>query len=269
MRLDICYISQLSGTINKWAYDEDITRSDTPADPPTTLQGPITRALPYMIFRIDCYLMIVLWLGTMERSLTHLRKSLKAWWTSKGVPVKLEAQSNSSSSLPRPPGPVSAKMDAHVAYGLGFGCSIYARKAKKIKFPMELVSCQNKSWVIRNHRRKLMSRTFLSAAPPSFGPLGRVSLLSPLGVRLEDLHASISLYSVAATLVRVWVFLRFILLRTIFTVNRFVRPQLEINLSSSESLQFSCVLSSSCLCSSLHLQGLAFLARSTGLWHHW
>ena len=40
--------------------DEDITPSDTPADPPTTLQGPITRALPYMILRIDCYLMIVL-----------------------------------------------------------------------------------------------------------------------------------------------------------------------------------------------------------------
>ena len=42
-------------------------------------------------------------------------------------------------------------------------------------------------------------------------------------------------------------------------------PTCEINHSSAESLQLSCVLSSSCLCSSLRLQGLAFLARSTGL----
>ena len=42
-------------------------------------------------------------------------------------------------------------------------------------------------------------------------------------------------------------------------------PTREINHSSAESLQLSRVLSSSCLCSLLRLQGLALVARSTGL----
>jgi hypothetical protein len=49
-------------------------------------------------------------------------------------------------------------------------------------------------------------------------------------------------------------------------LDRFMRPPTcEINHSSTESLQLSFVLSSSCLCSLLRLQGLVFVARSTGL----
>ena len=61
-------------------------------------------------------------------------------------------------------------------------------------------------------------------------------------VRLRDLHAPISLYSLAVTLVRVWVLLRFILSRTVVAIHQFVRPQREINLSSAESLQLRYVL---------------------------
>src|SRR6185312_2101138 len=39
-------------------------------------------------------------------------------------------------------------------------------------------------------------------------------------------------------------------------------PTCEINHSSAQSLHWSCVLLSSCLCSSLRLQGLAVLVRS-------
>ena len=45
-----------------------------------------------------------------------------------------------------------------------------------------------------------------------------------------------------------------------FAVHRFVRPQLHEIIFH---LQFGCVLSCSCLCSSLRRQGLPFLARST------
>jgi len=124
------------------------------------------------------------------------------------VQVKLEAQTNSTSSPFRSPGVVYTKMGATIAYKLGFGRSAYAWKDKNINFPMAPVSCQNKHGVVGNHRRNLTSRICLSVAPPSFGPVGRVSFRRPLGVHTRDFHATISLYSVAAALVRVWVFLR-------------------------------------------------------------
>ena len=52
------------------------------------------------------------------------------------VQVRLEAQSNSSSSLPRPAGPFDAKKDAQDAYGLRFGLSPYSWKDNFITFPM-------------------------------------------------------------------------------------------------------------------------------------
>jgi len=48
----------------------------------------------------------------------------------------------SSSSLPQSPRAACTILDAQIAYGLDFGRSSYARKAKKITFPMALVSCQ-------------------------------------------------------------------------------------------------------------------------------
>jgi hypothetical protein len=56
---------------------------------------------------------------------------------------EVEAKSNSSSSLVRSPGAVRNKTDAQVAYGVGFGRSIYGWKQNFIELPMAPVLCQN------------------------------------------------------------------------------------------------------------------------------
>ncbi|TVU13612.1 hypothetical protein EJB05_40328, partial [Eragrostis curvula] len=85
------------------------------------------------------------------------------------VQIKFEAQSKSVSSPFRTPTPVGTKTGAQVAYEIGFGCSLYGWKAKKITFPMDLVSCLNSAGVIGNHRNKLTSRICPGAAPSLFG----------------------------------------------------------------------------------------------------
>jgi hypothetical protein len=68
---------------------------------------------------------------------------------------KVVNQSNSelpSSSPTRSPGPPHIQIDIQIAYDLRFGCSTYARKAKEITFPMELISCPTKIRAIRNHQ---------------------------------------------------------------------------------------------------------------------
>ena len=47
-----------------------------------------------MILRIDCYLMIILCLGIMERTRGYIRDGLEAWRTSKGAQVKEEARTD-------------------------------------------------------------------------------------------------------------------------------------------------------------------------------
>jgi hypothetical protein len=67
---------------------------------------------------------------------------------SKVDPVRVpevEAKSNSSSSPVRSPGAVRNKTDAQVAYGVGFGSSIYGWKKNFIKLRMAPVSCPNSS----------------------------------------------------------------------------------------------------------------------------
>jgi hypothetical protein len=76
----------------------------------------------------------------------------------------VEAKSNSSSSPVRSLGAVRNKTDAQVAYGVGFGRSIYGWKQNFIKLPMAPVLCQNSSRVNGNHRNKLTSRICQSAA---------------------------------------------------------------------------------------------------------
>jgi hypothetical protein len=64
-------------------------------------------------------------------------------------------QSNSelpSSSSTRSSGPPHIQIDVQIAYGLRFGLSTYARKAKEITFPMELVLCPTKIRVVHNHQ---------------------------------------------------------------------------------------------------------------------
>jgi hypothetical protein len=68
---------------------------------------------------------------------------------------KVVNQSNSelsSSSLTRSPGPPHIQIDVQVAYGLRFGLSTYAQKAKEITFKLVLVSCPTKIRVVRNHQ---------------------------------------------------------------------------------------------------------------------
>jgi hypothetical protein len=83
------------------------------------------------------------------------KQSIKKVLESQGdVHEKVVNQSNSESpsSIPtRSPGPSCIQIDVQIAYGLHFGHSTYARKAKEITFLMELVPCPTKIRVIHNH----------------------------------------------------------------------------------------------------------------------
>ena len=80
--------------------------------------------------------LIMLYLGTLERVMKDVGTSNDAERDKEGVQVKLEAQSKSSSSMPRPAGPFDAKTGAQDAYGLRFRRTTYAWKANFITFPM-------------------------------------------------------------------------------------------------------------------------------------
>jgi hypothetical protein len=84
------------------------------------------------------------------------KRSIKKVLESQGdVHEKVGNQSNSelpSSSPTRTPGAPHIQIDVQIAYDLRFGRSTYARKAKEIAFPMELVSCRNRIGVVRNHK---------------------------------------------------------------------------------------------------------------------
>jgi hypothetical protein len=83
------------------------------------------------------------------------KRSIKKVLKSQGdVHEKVVNQSNSelpSLSPTRSPGPPCIQIDLKIVYDLHFGRSTYARKAKEITFPMELVSCQTKIGGVRNH----------------------------------------------------------------------------------------------------------------------
>ena len=94
---------------------------------------------------------------------------------------EVEAQSNSSSSQPRPPGLVCLKNVTQDASGLRFRQSTYGWKANLIRKPIQVVSCQKLFEINRNCGHKIASRIYQGAAIPSFGPLYHVSCLGPLG----------------------------------------------------------------------------------------
>jgi hypothetical protein len=103
----------------------------------------------------------------MEWSRKSPTKVSKSRRRSKVDPVRVpgvEAKSNSSSSPVQSPGAVRNKTDAQVAYGVGFGGSLYGWKQNFIELPMALVSCQNSFRVHGNRRNKLTSRIWQSAA---------------------------------------------------------------------------------------------------------
>ena len=94
---------------------------------------------------------------------------------------EVEAQSNSSSSLPRPPGLVCLKLVTQDTSGLCFRQSTYGWKANLIRKSIQVVSRQKPFRINRNRRNKSASRICQGAATPSFGLLDRVSCLGPLG----------------------------------------------------------------------------------------
>ena len=106
---------------------------------------------------------------------------------------EVEAQSNSSSSLPRPLGPVCLKLVTQDASGLHFWRSIYGWKANFIRKPIQVVSHQKTFGINGNHQNKWTSRICQGAATPSFGPLGHVYIkwyqrpCCPLGILLFSL----------------------------------------------------------------------------------
>jgi hypothetical protein len=110
----------------------------------------------------------------------EVKRSIKKVLVSQGdMHEKVVNQSNSelpSSSPARSPGPPRIQIDIQIAYDLCFGRSIYARKAKEITFPMDLVVC--------NHRNSTdLQNCFWCCATI----LARwvVSSWSPLGTRLK------------------------------------------------------------------------------------
>jgi hypothetical protein len=103
----------------------------------------------------------------MEWSRISPTKVSKSRKRSKVDPVRVpevEAKSNSSPSPARSTGAVRNKTDAQVAYGVGFGRSIYGWKQNFIKLPMAPVLCQTSSRFNGNRRNKLTSRICQSAA---------------------------------------------------------------------------------------------------------
>jgi hypothetical protein len=87
------------------------------------------------------------------------KRNIKKVLESQGnVHEKVANQSNSelpSLSPTRSLGPPRIQIDVQVAYELCFGRSTYARKAKEITIPMELVSCPTKIRVVRNHQNSI------------------------------------------------------------------------------------------------------------------
>jgi hypothetical protein len=83
----------------------------------------------------------------------------------------MEAQTGSTSFQFRTLGTTRTKMDAQVAYGVGFGCSLYGWKYNSKNLPMELISGPNSSGVDGNRPHKLTSR-ICSGAAPLFWPDG-------------------------------------------------------------------------------------------------
>jgi hypothetical protein len=98
------------------------------------------------------------------------------------VHEKVVNQSNSelpSLSPTRSPGPPRIQIDVQIAYDLHFGRSTYVQKAKKITFPLALVSCLIKSESSTIIKIVLISRTVFGAAPP-FWPDGPYILLESI-----------------------------------------------------------------------------------------
>ncbi|WVZ97390.1 hypothetical protein U9M48_042932 [Paspalum notatum var. saurae] len=159
--------------------DEDISPMYTTESPPSVLQGPITRARARQLNQqVNSFLSSSTYTdqdGTLERIRKGLDTSKESERNKEDVQVKLEAQSKSSSSLPRPAGPFDTKTETQDAYGLRFRRSTYAWKDKNISFPMPLVSGLLEFGVDGKSLWKVTDRICPGCCAPSRGPLGHVS----------------------------------------------------------------------------------------------
>ena len=92
----------------------------------------------------------------------HLRRPARA------PQPRWRPQTDSTSFQFRTSETACTKMDAQVAYRVGFGRSLYGSKDNFQTLPMELVSSRNASGVDGNHLHKLTSSFYSGAATPSF-----------------------------------------------------------------------------------------------------
>ena len=74
----------------------------------------------FILLSIDCYLMMLSCLRTLERVMKDLEDVVQAKMTSKDVQQEPEARSNMISSLPQPQGLVCLKLVTQDASGLHF-----------------------------------------------------------------------------------------------------------------------------------------------------
>ena len=119
----------------------------------------------------------MVWRGRRPARVSKSRRRSEA--NSVRVP-EVEAQSNSSSSLPWPPGPVCLKLVTKDASGLRFRRSIYGWKANLIRKLIQVVSCQKPFRINGNHRNKSASRTCQGAATPFFWSVGPCIVFGPI-----------------------------------------------------------------------------------------
>ena len=119
--------------------------------------------------------------GIEGRRLARVSKSRRRPEANSVRVPEVEAQSNSSSSLPWPPEPVYLKLVTQDASGLCFRRSTYGWKDNLIRKTIQVVSHQKLFRINRNSSQKSASRICQGAATPSFGPLDHVSCLGPLG----------------------------------------------------------------------------------------
>src|SRR5438876_7859072 len=96
-----------------------------------------------MILRIDCYLMMLLYLGIIERTREHLKEGLEEEKTRLVGQFKMEAQHMTSSRQIRTPGPVHTKTNAQFASGVRLGHAFDVWKSYKITFDLPPVPHPN------------------------------------------------------------------------------------------------------------------------------
>jgi hypothetical protein len=169
----------------------------------------------------------------------------------------MEAQTSSTSFQFQTTGTARTKTDTHVAYGVGFGCSLYGWKDNFKKLPMAPVSVPNSSVVDGNHLHNLTSRICSGATMPSFGPC---IVSGPIRGASKGSCMTLETLLAAATSFLGFGFCLSYSVKNSSPIDRFVRPQLECLINH---LQFFRLCSSLFFfVSSIRRQGLALVARS-------